>query len=202
MTEQKRKWDNRNSVASNTSSELSLKRIKEALSFEDTPTSMENITMEMEGRNSDKMDLNNTGEQVFQVETNTPVETQAKQYENIVDILGKMLDTKLLQQKADIVKEVSHMVNQDIDGLKGQMFELENKNTELSKRIEKMENEREVEKSNIMSAKNKGVENDQYARRSNIIVYGVKEERSENPGAIVSGIVKDYLGIWLRPDAI
>ena len=30
----------------------------------------------------------------------------------------------------------------------------------------------------------------------------MKKERTENPGSIVPGIVKDCLGIWLRPDAI
>ena len=60
----------------------------------------------------------------------------------------------------------------------------------MTKRIELLEKEREEEKRNSVSTKVKSIENDQYARRTNMLVHGIQEVRQENPTETVVGIIK------------
>ena len=99
------------------------------------------------------------------------------------------------------MNEISAPVKEDVDQLKWRVFYLEFKNTELTPRIVSLEKQRKNERLNIESAKARAVENDQYACRCNVIVYGLQEQRNDNPGQTIISVIRDHLQISLRPDS-
>ena len=81
-----------------------------------------------------------------------------------------VLDRKFLQWKKDIVTDLMGMITPTIEALKGDIFELREENKILKERFDKQvrDREKEVERENIVSAKVRSVENEQYARRYNM----------------------------------
>ena len=81
-----------------------------------------------------------------------------------------VLDRKFLQWKKDIVTDLMGMVTPTIEALKWDIFELREENKILKERFDKQvrDREKEVERENIVSAKVRSVENEQYARRYNM----------------------------------
>ena len=84
----------------------------------------------------------------------------------------------------------------------GEIHNIAIENQTLKTEIEHLKKASSTEKSLIESAKVHSVENDQYARRSNIIVYGVAEARDENCGQIVKDIIKNKLKLNLPSNAV
>ena len=81
-----------------------------------------------------------------------------------------VLDRKFLQWKKDIVTDLMGIVTLAIEALEGDVFELREENKILKERFDKQvrDKEKEVERENIVSAKVRSVENEQYARRYNM----------------------------------
>ena len=71
-------------------------------------------------------------------------------------------------------------------------------NETLNNELVKIRSEREIENDNIISAKHRSIENDQYARRTNIVIYGIKEKYKEN----TVETIKEKLKMTLNKDEI
>ena len=93
-------------------------------------------------------------------------------------------------------------VTSKIEALEGDLFDLKEENKTLKEIIDKLEKEKEVERENIVSAKVRSVENDQFARRYNIVVFGIAESRNDTAETKIKEIIKEKLKINLKPDAI
>ena len=80
-----------------------------------------------------------------------------------------VLDRNFLQWKKDIVTDLVGMVT-IIEALEGDIFELREANKILKERFDKQvrDREKEVERENIVSSKERSVKNEQYARRYNM----------------------------------
>lgn len=202
----------RNSSASSDSSKLSWKRIKAAFSLDSSsePTSDNSVLESI----SEDTSISHTGETLpatpgpvdnssspIPIGHSTPMAKNNMDMDNMLKALEKMLDEKLEKQKAEFVKEVSIKYDKEINELKGRVFELEQNNDELKQRVEHLEKERKLEKDNVMAAKTHAIENDQYARRNNMLVFGI-DEKVQEPAATVREIIKDKLNITLKPDDI
>ena len=135
--------------------------------------------------------------------------------DKLITSMENMLDTKLAtlrkdmidEMKATLTREISVIklqYDQELDEMKGRVHTLEVENESLRQKVTKLWEERQTTQDNINSAKIQSVENAQYVRRTNIIMYGVKEGRDdeEDPGVVVRGLIKDKLKYNLTPTGI
>ena len=212
--DQKRKRDRKSSSASD-SSFLSIKRIKQALSISSS-SAEDSVILEgdsitgqcLPGEPFSPPDPTDTSTPepkpptVFPPASCTPTKTDTMSAAELEVMMERVLDRKFLQWKKDIVTDLMGMVNPQIETLEGDIFDLREENKTLKERIDKLEREKEVERENIVSAKVRSVENDQYARRYNMVVFGIAESRNDNAETKIKEIIKEKLKITLKPDAI
>ena len=92
----------------------------------------------------------------------------------------------------------------EVEKLHSDIFVLQNENTSLRQKVEQPGADRQDTIDNVNSAKIQSINNKQYAKRTNFIVYGVKEsgEDKEDTSQTVKGIIKDKLNISLKSDDI
>ena len=94
------------------------------------------------------------------------------------------------------------MVTPKIKALEGDIFDLREENKTLKERIDKLERDKEVESKNNVSAKVRSVENDQYARRYNMVFFGIAQSENDPAETKIKEIIKEKLKITLKSDAI
>ena len=208
------------SPSSSTSSSLSWKKIKQALSFSSTDTessfSLEDSYLSDQQPAAIEPTTIPTATpapvSIQPIETSTPAPITMSKTE-IIDKLSQMLDEKLSRQRNDIISEMKNIVttqisevkvelSEEIQVLRGQIHDINIENSALKAEIDQLKHITTEGKKRVEDAKIHSIENDQYARRSNIIVYGVQEIRNENPGQLVTNIVKEKLNIILPPNSI
>ena len=182
----KRKRDNTSSSSSNTSV-LSLKRIKQFLS--------------MSGSHSEESITDPNG--LFVPDPLSPELSQQPAvtmtaHEGLEDLIEGVLDRKLRITKTEIVQEIKTAILDDITEVKGRVFDLEIENGALKDRLAKLEKAHMTEQENSKSAKVYAVENDQYARRCNMVVFGLAEIRNEDPITLVANLLKSKLRIQVN----
>ena len=110
--------------------------------------------------------------------------------ERVVDrVLTKRLDQIKEQIKQEVLKEITTAFTDELSDLKGEIFCLRNENNTLKSRLE------HIERQNIEHEDNKiqTVVNNQYNRRCNIVVFGIKEEKKENSAQKVLNVIKEHL---------
>ena len=219
----KRKWSQRNtSNLSSDSSALSEKRVKEDLntdnSAEESSFSLQDSVQEYPG----------TPDQVrpLSISANSPISTSTPMASNtesgapmsmdkLMSAIESMLDKKFEQNRNDLINDMKGIMMREINELKSNMnneveklqsdiLVLQDENTSLRQKVEQLWADRQDTIDNVNSAKIQSVNNNQYARRTNIIVYGVEEsvEDKDNTGQTVKGIIKDKLNISLKSDDI
>ena len=98
--------------------------------------------------------------------------------------------------------QVTDKLKEEIDELRGTVHDMQLENETLKNELVKIRSEREIESDNIISAKHRSIENDQYARRTNIVIYGIKEKDKENTVELVRETIKDKLKMSLNKDEI
>lgn len=114
-------------------------------------------------------------------------------------MLDRLLTTRLNQVKCDMVREITGAIGEEIEELKGRVFELECKNESLENRVKKLELNNHVNDSKIaVDAEVRSVANDMYARRSSMVIFGLEEERNENATSVVVKMIKDKLKIQIK----
>ena len=113
-------------------------------------------------------------------------------------MMERVLDKKLVQMQHEILSDLSP----EFDKLHSVVFDLKQENDKLKIRVESLEKARQHEHYNIQSAKARAVENDQHARRSNIIVFGLEELRKDELIPRIHNIVKEKIKIKLNHDDI
>ena len=86
---------------------------------------------------------------------------------------------------------MSAKYDQDMQDLKSEVFILQQVNTDLHKRVERLESSLATQQ----DAKTHSVLNDQYARRSHMVIYGLTENNDEDPVQVTADIIKDNLKI-------
>lgn len=118
-----------------------------------------------------------------------PASGMAPQGEDLETILIRVLDQRLAQQKREIVEDLTTVFNREIEELKGRLFESENANQALEARVAKLEAALERQG----DAKTHAVLNDQYARRTHMVIYGLPEADRESPAELVASTIKDRL---------
>ena len=89
----------------------------------------------------------------------------------------------------------------EIDELNVYIFQLQQDNENLKQRVAYLEKERQTEKDNVASANAHAIENDQYARRNNMVVLGINEQE-KNPAEAKRKIIKEKIKISLKADDI
>ena len=110
--------------------------------------------------------------------------------ERVVDrVLTKRLDQIKEQIKQEVLKEIKTAFTDELSDLKGEVFCLRNENNTLKSRLE------HIERQNIEHEDNKiqTVVNNQYNRKCNIVVFGIKEEKKENSAQKVLNVIKGHL---------
>ena len=102
------------------------------------------------------------------------------------------------------INELKSNMNSEVEKLQSDILALQDENTSLRQKVEQLWADRQDTIDNVNSAKIQNINNNQYARRTNIIVYGVEEgaEDKEDTSQTVKGIIKDKLNIWLKSDDI
>lgn len=230
----KRKRGDLSANSSGESSVLSLKRIKEALSFGSSSPgdceSGDSLCMDSVNGNSFATSpmpavlKDGKGEQVTsttQMTTPLPAPNCSSTPKTImpsVDLssqpsdavtlnaieamMERVLDRKLMQVKEDIKSDILSDISPKIDEVNGKIFDLEQENSDLKKRVQALEKARQVEHDNIESAKARAIENDQYARRSNILIFGLEEKTDDDLIPQIKKTVEDKLKIKLKKDDI
>ena len=102
------------------------------------------------------------------------------------------------------INELKSNMNSEVEKLQSDILALQDENTSLRQKVEQLWADRQDTIDNVNSAQIQSINNNQYARRTNIIVYGVEEgaEDKEDTSQTVKGIIKDKLNIWLKSDDI
>ena len=225
----KRKREQRSTDSSDNSSVLSLKRIKEALSIGDSSNcdssfSLEDSIGEEARQHTGEAPAPGTAQTpnpvcsppvcTAPVLTSTPgPQNTMNEPDKIIDNLAQLLDQKLREQRHDLISDMKAAMATEINDLKtamtteleilkGRLHDVEIENKALKEQVSVLWQERETNKNNVTNAKTHSILNDQYARRANIIVYGLKETRKENPTKLVTDTVKNKLQISLKPSDI
>ena len=164
---------------------------------------------------SDPLSSANMADQVEMTETEIPSLPTPHAHPpppSIADI-GTLLDNKLGLFRLDLLNEVKAVVKtelrqvtdklkEEIDELRGTVHDMQLENETLKNELVKIRSEREIESDNIILAKHRGIENDQYARRTNKVLYGIKEKDNENTVELVGEIIKEKLKMTLNKDEI
>ena len=208
--EQKRKRESSTSSKSSDSLNSPLTEVKRHKQSESFNADLDNSTDRMSS-----FENVNPG-QSFGIHTSTPVGSHGNihaapmygssglpQYDaGLLAGIGALLDHKLKQQKDDIVCEVTEILKTDIVELKGKVHDLEVENIDMKKRLDILEKERETARDNIQSAKQKSVENDQYARRNGMIVLGIVENNQEDLKAILLDTIKNKIKLQIKAEDI
>ena len=120
--------------------------------------------------------------------------------EDIQHFFEELLERKLAQQKREFIAEVSEAMSKEIESLNALVMEVEIVNSELKRRVTQLEREKEIDRDNVATSKLRAGDNDQYARRTNMVVFGVSEEREDSPVDRVREITKEKLKINLKAD--
>ena len=100
------------------------------------------------------------------------------------------------------VKKQIEKVMERLERSEGQIFELEASMEKKSKEITSLKKQIESQEDSIRNLQAEMNSLEQYSRRNCLLVFGVKEERSENTTEVVSGIVSEHLDIKLTKDDI
>ena len=113
----------------------------------------------------------------------------------------------ICEMKTILTKEISEtkqQYDQELDEMKGKIHVLEVENESLRHKVDKLWGEREAMIDNVNSAKTQAVNNAQYARRTNIIIYGVKETNDDDEDLchVVRELIKEKLKIQLKSNDI
>ena len=164
---------------------------------------------------SDPLSSANMADQVEMTETEIPSRPtpHAHPPPPSIEDIGTLLDNKLGLFRLDLLNEVKAVVKtelrqvtdklkEEIDELRGTVHDMQLENETLKNELVKIRSEREIESGNIISAKHRSIENDQYARRTNIVIYGIKEKDKENTVELVRETIKDKLKMSLNKDEI
>ena len=164
---------------------------------------------------SDPLSSANMADQVEMTETEIPSRPtpHAHPPPPSIEDIGTLLDNKLGLFRLDLLNEVKAVVKtelrqvtdklkEEIDELRGTVHDMQLENETLKNELVKIRSEREIESDNIISAKHRSIENDQYARRTNIVIYGIKEKDKENTVELVRETIKDKLKMSLNKDEI
>ena len=123
----------------------------------------------------------------------------AETMEQVVErAMARQLTVQLEPMRIDLA-EIKSSITQDVNELKGKVFDLELENISLRNRVEHIEEFQRNHNQNVQNAQNKAIENDQYARRSNIILYGIRENAGEELKPIVVDLIKSKIKITLKP---
>ena len=126
----------------------------------------------------------------------TELETKLEQ---IMDrVLNRRMDQLKNQIKDEVLSEVKASISNQMGNMEGQIFELQNENAALKSRIDKLEKQTDI----IQDNKVQNVLNDQYARRSNMVVFGLLEAKKENCVEKVIQVIHQHLKINLQPREI
>lgn len=129
----------------------------------------------------------------------SPFDAGVKKLESLEAVIDRLLSTRLNEVKCNIVREIKGVVTDQLEELNGRVFELEIKNAALEERVKRLETAAATNNSKVASeAKVRAIENDQYARRSNMIIIGHKETQDENPIKSVVKLLKDKLNIEMK----
>ena len=221
----KRKWPQRNSSSlSSDSSALSEKRIKEDInidiSLEESSVSLID-SVEEDPRSPVQVrpvsiSVNNP------VSTSTPIPMATKtdpaepmSMDKLMSAIETMLDKKFEQNRNDLISDMKGIMMREINELKtnfdneieklqSDIFVLQTENTSLQQKVDQLWEDRQGTIDNVRSAKIQSVNNNQYARRTNIVVYGVEESREEreDTSQTVKRLIKEKLKITLKADDI
>ena len=120
-------------------------------------------------------------------------------------ITEESLQAMLSQMKNEIVTEVNENFNKHKEFLEERLLELENDNiqlkkdnSDLRKKVINLEERCSRIQKIALDAKNYAVENEQYSRKSNVKIFGVKEEKSEDTKSKVIKIFNEKLGVSLQ----
>ena len=181
----KRKRDDLNNTSSSDSSQLSLKRIKEALSFSESdlesdfdhcniPATSTPFPVSTESTTAPKMSL---------------LDDEARLATLLDNVVSRRLDKLRLDLKNDIVKELADKFDKDIETLRGEVLVVEDLNRSLTKRVEKLEKALKSQD----NAHVRSILNDQYARRSHMVVNGLAERPQEDTAVRVTETIKQHL---------
>ena len=90
-------------------------------------------------------------------------------------MMERVLDKKLSQLKHEILRDLTP----EFEKLQTDIFDLRQENEDLRRRVELLEKAHRDERDNIQSAKVRAIENDQYAQRTNMLVFGLEELRKD-----------------------
>ena len=90
--------------------------------------------------------------------------------DQLQQVLDNLLVKRLSEQREGLIEEIRATVSHELDEMRGEIHDLKMENNELKKRVSQLE-AASVSKTD---AKIQAVNNDQYARRYNMVVYGIK----------------------------
>ena len=98
----------------------------------------------------------------------------------------KLLVRPLKGQKVEILQETNVKVSADVNEMRGEIHDLKVENDELKKRVAELEATSVSKK----DAKIHAVNNDQYVRRSSMVVYGKTLKDKQDPALLPSRPLK------------
>ena len=117
---------------------------------------------------------------------------------SLEQMLDKLLVRRLKEQKVEILQELDAKVSAELNEMKGEIHDLKVENDELKKRVAELEATSVSKK----DAKIHAVNNDQYARRSSTVVYGITLKDKQDPGDAVIETIKTHLKTTLQRSAV
>ena len=118
--------------------------------------------------------------------------------DQLQQVLDNLLVKRLSEQREGLIEEIRATVSHELDEMRCEIHDLKMENNELKKRVSQLE-AASVSKTD---AKIHAVNNDQNARRYNMVVYGIKLQDKQDPGDAVIDVVKNHLATTLPRSAI
>ena len=118
--------------------------------------------------------------------------------DQIQQVLDNLLVKRLREQKEEIIQQIKATVSDELDEMPGEIHDLKNEKAELKKHVEHLK----AASLSKTDAKIHAVNNDQYATRHNMVVYGITLRKKQDPGDAVIKVIKTHLATTLERSAI
>ena len=115
------------------------------------------------------------------------------------DMISNIMKRHLQQQKEDIVNVILDRFSNEIEDLQMKVASLQFENENLAEGVKILEGAKAKNDSTIAKEVHiRSVSIDQYARRANMIIYGLNETEKENTNKLVANTIKKSIKLEIK----
>ena len=125
--------------------------------------------------------------------------------DSLLDELDKRLEVKLREQEERIVNGLEKKINTSLEYMEGNIEDLQKENKALKEEIRKLEekcakqdSQMQRMKREVEAVKEHAVRNEQYSRKNNLKIFGLKEKTGEDCMEEIQKMAKERLKVNIQ----